>query len=78
VWEEENRHMHPYAIDRMVEERRQELYRLSRLDHGRPRRWRTGASRALVSLAVALGVPRPQRPTTRDRIVDALGFERSC
>ena len=29
---EENGHMHPYVIDRMVEERRQELHRLSRLD----------------------------------------------
>lgn len=78
VWTEKNCHMHPYAIDRMVEERRQELFRLSRLDHARPGRWRAGAGRALLGLAVTLGVPRPERPTTRDRLVGALGFERPC
>jgi hypothetical protein len=70
--------MHPYVIDRMVEERRQELHRLSRLDPGPPGRWRANASRALVAAAVHLGVPRPQRTTTRDRVVAALGFEPRC
>ena len=70
--------MDPYVIDRMVEERRQELHRLSRLDQPRPGAWRTNASRALVALAVHLGVPRPQRTTTRDRVVAALGNEAPC
>jgi hypothetical protein len=75
---EENGHMHPYVIDRMVEERRQELHRLSRLDHARPGAWRTSASRALVVVAVKVGVPAPQRTTTRDRVVAALGFDQPC
>ena len=54
--------MHPYVIDQMVEERRQELHRLSRLDRARPRAWRMSASRALVALAVHLGGPPPERP----------------
>lgn len=70
--------MHPYVIDRMVEERRQELHRLSRLDAGRPGRWRANASRALVAVAVHLGVPRPQRTTTRDRVAAALGLQPRC
>ena len=70
--------MHPYVIDRMVAERQQELHRLSRMDHARPRAWRTNASRALVGLAVRLGVPRSQRTTTRDRVAAALGFEPPC
>ena len=70
--------MHPYVIDRMVEERQQELHRLSRLEPDRPGAWRTNASRALVALAVRLGVPRPQRTTARDRVVAALGFEPPC
>ena len=70
--------MHPYVIDRMVAERQQELHRLSRMDHARPGAWRTNASRALVALAVHLGVPRPQRTTTRARVVAALGFDPPC
>ena len=70
--------MNQYVIDRMVEERQQELHRLSRMDHPTPGAWRTNASRALVTLAVRLGVPRPQRTTTRDRVVAALGFEPPC
>jgi hypothetical protein len=70
--------MNQYVIDRMVEERQQELHRLSRMDHARPGAWRTSASRALVALAVHLGVPRPQRTTTRHRVDAALGFETPC
>jgi hypothetical protein len=70
--------MHPYVIDRMVEERQLELHRLSRLDHAHPNAWRSKISRALVALAVFLGVPRPERTTTRERVVAALGFEQSC
>lgn len=70
--------MHPYVIDRMVEERRQELHRLSRMDRAGPGAWRTSASRALLALAVHLGVPRPQRTTTRDRVGAALGFDPPC
>ena len=75
---EENCHMHPYAIDRIVEERRQELYRLSRLDSARPGTWRTTAGRALVAMAVRLGVPQGQRTTARDRAVAVLGFDSPC
>jgi hypothetical protein len=75
---EENGHVHPYVIDRMVAERQHELHRLSRMDHARPGAWRTNASRALVEVAVRLGVPRPQRTTTRQRIVAALRFEPPC
>jgi hypothetical protein len=70
--------MHPYVIDRMVEERRQELYRQSRLDRHRPSRWRTQLSRRLVALAVLLGVPRPDRTTARRRLDAALGLESPC
>jgi len=70
--------MHPYAIDRMVEERQQELHRLSQMDHARPRRWRTGAGRALVAMAVRLGVPPAQRRTAHDRAVAVLGFDSPC
>ena len=70
--------MHPYVIDRMVEERRQELHRLSGLDHARPGAWRASASRALVAVAVRLGVPAPQRTATRDQVVAALGVDPPC
>ena len=70
--------MHPYAIDRMVEERQLELHRLSRLDQRRPSGWRTQLSRRLVALAVLLGVPRPDRTTARRRLDAALGFESPC
>ena len=70
--------MNQFVIDRMVEERQQELHRLSRMDHTRPGAWRTNASRALVALAVRLGVPGPQRTTARERVVAALGFEPPC
>jgi hypothetical protein len=74
--------MHPYAVDRMVEERRQELHRLSRLDAdarglGLPG-WRRRVARALAGLAVAAAVPAPQRHATRRRLDAALGFEPPC
>ena len=75
---EENGHMNQYMIDRMVEERQQELYRLSRMDHARPGAWRPNASRALVTLAVRLGVPGPRRTTARERVVAELGLEARC
>ena len=67
--------MHPYAIDRMVEERQHELHRLSRLDQRRPSPWRTHLSRRLLALAVLLGVPEPDRSTTRRRLDAALGLD---
>ena len=70
--------MHPYVIDRVVEERRQELYRLSRLDQRRPSLWRTHLSRRILTLAVLLGVPQPERTTTRRRLDAALGLESPC
>ncbi len=69
--------MHPYAIDRMVEERRQELHRLSRLDPRRPGVWRRRAARALAGLAVAVAVPGPQREATRCHLETALGLDRA-
>jgi hypothetical protein len=74
----EDGRMHPYAIDRMVEERRQELHRLSRLDIRRPGLWRRRAARALAGLAVAVAVPAHQRPASRGRLDAALGFEPPC
>ena len=70
--------MNQYVIDRMVEERQQELYRLSRMDQSRPGAWRANASRALVALAVRLGVPRTQQTKARERVVAALGLEPRC
>jgi hypothetical protein len=76
---EENRHMHPYAIDVMVEERRRELHRLARQDTAARQLavpgWRRRAGRSLAALAVAVGVPAAHRPATRGRIDAALCLE---
>jgi len=77
--------MHPYAIDRMVRERQEELLRLSRADRtaraarlpGLPA-WRRAAGRALVAVAVAVGVPRSGRPAAQRQARTALGFEPPC
>ena len=74
--------MHPYAIDQMVEERRQELHRLARLDAGARRlsvgAWRRRVGRALAALAVAVGVPEPHRLATRRRVDAALDLNPNC
>jgi hypothetical protein len=79
---EENRHMHPYAIDLMVDERRQELHRLAGLDAAARQLsvpgWRRRAGRSLAALAVAVGVPPAHRPATRGRIDAALCLEPPC
>ena len=74
--------MHPYVIDQMIQERRQELARLAR---GAPpatargvHPWRKRAGRALVAIAAAVAVPRPKRRTARCRATTALGFDPPC
>ena len=77
--------MHPYLVEQMVQERRQELLRLSEADRRvraarqvrTPlRTWRRGAGRALVGLAVAVGVPRARRANARRQVASVLGLER--
>jgi hypothetical protein len=77
--------MHPYAVDRMVQERRQEVVRLRggprRVDAVRPdrqRAWRRAAARALVAAAIAVGVPRSRRPAAQHLVTTAFGFEPPC
>jgi hypothetical protein len=68
--------MNLYSIDGMVQERIEELHRLSRLDAGARRSavpgWRRRVGRRLAGLAVAVGVPPSQRPASRARINAAL------
>ena len=71
--------MNLYSIDEMVQERVEELHRLSRLDAGARQStvpaWRRRVSRRLAALAVAVGVPARERPVTRGRIDAALCFD---
>jgi len=74
--------MHPYAVDRMVEERQQELMWLARVDadarairrQAKDSAWRRLVGRALVAGAVAVGVPRPQRRAARCQVTTTLGL----
>ena len=74
--------MDAYAVEEMVQERRSELHRMRTADrraaHDGIPAWRRRAGRALASLAVTLGVPAAQRPTTRRRVGDALCFDPPC
>ncbi len=71
--------MHPYAVEEMVQERLEEMHRLSHTDQaGRPEAlpgWRRRAGGALASLAVAVAVPRSDRETTRSRVGAALTID---
>jgi hypothetical protein len=71
--------MNLYSIEEMVQERTEELHRLSRLDAGARQStvsaWRRRVGRSLAVLAVAVGVPARQRPVTRGRIDAALCFD---
>ena len=71
--------MHPYAVDRMVQERQQELYRLSRptrVDGGHPvAEWRRRVGHALASAAVTLCVPRARRAPARRSMAALLALE---
>ena len=71
--------MHPYAVEEMVQERLEELHRLSHTERAGPREdvagWRRRAGGALASLAVALAVPRSDRATTRGRVGAALSID---
>jgi hypothetical protein len=70
--------MHPYAIDQMVQERRQELLRLRGTDRGvgSPREERPPARRrALVAVAVAVGAPWSRRRAARRVVTAPLGVE---
>ena len=74
--------MNLYSIDEMVQERVQELHRLSRLDAGAREStvpaWRRRVGRGLAALAVAVGVPPRQRPASRGRINAALCLDPPC
>ena len=74
--------MHLYAVEQMVQERREELHRLSHADQAARREavpgWRRRAGRALASLAVAVAVPRSHRASTRSRVGAALTLEPCC
>jgi hypothetical protein len=77
--------MHPYVVEQLVEDRRRELGRLrhpgpgdgsGRLP-GRPEAvgaWRRRASRALLGVVVALGVPRGGRAPARQSVATLLGL----
>ena len=73
------RAMHQFATEEMVQERQQELRRLSQVDRQaralRVPAWRERAGRALASLAVAVAVPRSHRPTVRCRVGALLSLE---
>lgn len=78
--------MHPYVIDRMVEERQETLRHLARANacakavrrQTRQAPWRQTVGRALVAGAVAVGVPRSQRRAARCQVTTTLGFESRC
>jgi hypothetical protein len=77
--------MHPYVIERLVEERQEELRRLARVEVGaraagqaRHAEWRRSVGRALVAVAVAVGVPRSERRAAHCRVTTTLGFEPHC
>jgi hypothetical protein len=77
--------MHPYVIEQMVEERQQELRRLAHVGagaravgHARHEAWRRAAGRALVAVAVAVGVPRSERRAAQRQVTTTLGFESRC
>jgi hypothetical protein len=62
--------MHPYVMEQLVQARRQEIGRLRRNDRRGCQaegvgEWRRSAGRALLSLAVTIGVPRTQRDPAR-------------
>lgn len=72
--------MHPYAVDRMVQERQQELHRLSRPTRVDPERhrvpaWRWRVGHALAAAAVTLCVPRARRAPARRSMAALLGLE---
>ncbi|HEX7276423.1 MAG TPA: hypothetical protein VF244_03545 [Acidimicrobiales bacterium] len=78
--------MHPYTIDRMVEERQETLRQLARADararaargQDRDSAWRRAVGRALVTGAVAVGVPRSQRRAAKHQVTTTLGFAPRC
>lgn len=74
--------MHPYVIEEMVRERRNELQRLATHDRRGEehpvRPWRGLAGRALASLAVVVGVPRVHRRPVRQHVTAALRLEHPC
>jgi hypothetical protein len=82
----EDEPMHPYVIERMVEERQQELRMLARADSGartarrqaRDSAWRRTLGRALVNGAVAVRVPPSQRRAAQRQVTTVLGLESRC
>lgn len=75
------RTVHPYAIDQMIQERREELARLAQVappTASGVHPWRRRAGRALVALAVALAVPHPKRRAARCQATTFLGLDPPC
>ena len=68
--------MHPYVVDRLVQERQQEVRRLRRRNGSGDdvAAWRRRAGRALLSLTVAVGVPRARRTPVRGSASALLGL----
>jgi len=69
--------MDSYAVEELVQERQAEIRRLRGLDRPGPGMWawRRRAGRALVALAVSVGVPRSHRRTARCRLGALLGLD---
>jgi hypothetical protein len=78
--------MHPYVIERLMEQRHHELTQLARADalarsarrQARDSAWRRTVARALVAGAVAVGVPPSQRRDAQRRVTTTLGFGARC
>ncbi len=77
--------VHPYVVDRLVQERREELVRLSQADRraremrtsrAPVRSWRRRAGRAIVALGVAVAVPPAHRGNALRQAATVLGLER--
>jgi hypothetical protein len=73
--------MHPYVVERLVENRQRDVARLRSSAHEGPSAWEVGqwrrrASRALLALTVAVAVPRAARRPARQSASALLGL--SC
>ena len=71
--------MHPYVVERLVETRQRDVARLrgaggEEATAARVGQWRRRASRALLALTVAVGVPRAARRPARQSVSALLGL----
>ena len=70
--------MHPYVVERMIEERQQEVGRMRRATGTWIPAWRQRAGRALVALGVVVAVPPARRRTATRQAASVLGLEPPC